>query len=244
MEMRQLEYLLAVADEGGFTRAAEASHVSQPSLSQGVRALERELGVELFHRLGRSVRLTAAGEAVLGPARQIMRQVHTIRAAAAEIAGTAAGHLDLVALPTLAVDPLARLVGAYRRLHPGIIVRLTEPEDADAVGRLVRSGRAEVGLAELPLPGPELASLPLVDQDVLDVCPPGHRLGRRRVLPVARLANMPVVATPAGTSTRRLVDQALATAEIEPVVAVETTQREALLPLVLAGAGTSFLPAP
>src|SRR5437763_3677681 len=173
MELRQLEYLLAVADEGGFTRAADASHVSQPSLSQGIRTLERELGVELFHRLGRSVRLTAAGEAAIEPARQIMRQVETIRAAAAAVAGTAAGHLDLVALPTLAVDPLAGLVGRYRRRHPGITVRLTEPEDADAVGQMVRSGRAEVGLAELPLPGPDLIELPLVEQDVLAVCPPG-----------------------------------------------------------------------
>src|SRR3954454_16136903 len=105
MELRQLEYVLAVVDEGGFTRAADASHVSQPSLSQGIRSLERELGVELFHRLGRSVRLTAAGEALLDPARQIMRQVETIKAAAAQVAGTSAGHLDLVALPTLAVDP-------------------------------------------------------------------------------------------------------------------------------------------
>src|SRR4051794_10048631 len=204
MELRQLEYVLAVADQGGFTRAAEASHVSQPSLSQGVRSLERELGVELSPRLGRTVRLTAAGEAVLEPARQILRQVDTIRAAAADVAGTAAGHLDLVALPTLAVDPLAALVGAFRRAHPGVIVRLTEPEDADAIGRLVHSGGAEVGLAGLPLPGPDLVSLPLVEQDILAVCPPGTRLGRGKLLPVARLAALPLVAPPPGTSTRRL----------------------------------------
>src|SRR5205085_13418 len=154
MDLRQLEYVVGVVDHGGFTRAAAALHVSQPSLSHGVQTLERELGVELFHRLGRQVALTSAGEAVVGPAPHALRQ------------------------------------------------------------------------------------------DVLAVCPPGTHVGRRRVLPVARLAGMPLVTTPPGTSTRRLLDEALASADITPRVAVEAAQREALLPLVLAGAGTSFLPRP
>src|SRR5436190_11094267 len=244
MEFRQLEYVVGVVDHGGFTRAATALHVSQPSLSQGIRTLERELGTELFHRLGRDVALTAAGEALLEPARQALREASTIRAVVAEVAGLASGHLDLVALPTLAVDPLAAMIGRFRRSHPGVTVRVSEPEDADAIGELVRSGQSEIGLADLPLPAADLVTRHLLDQDVLAVCPPGTALGKRRRLPVARLAGMPLVTTPPGTSTRRLVDQALATAAIEPHVAVETTQREALLPPVLAGAGTSFLPAP
>src|SRR5512135_2285951 len=101
MDLRQLRYAVAVVDHGGFTRAAEAMHVAQPSLSQSVRALEAELGTELFHRTPRSVVLTAAGEAFLGPARQALRDASNVQAAVAEVAGLQAGHLDVVCLPTL-----------------------------------------------------------------------------------------------------------------------------------------------
>ena len=134
MELRQLAYVVAVVDHGGFTRAAAEVHVAQPSLSQAVRALERELGVELFHRLGRRVVLSAAGEALLGPARQALRSVEIARAAVSAVTGLERGHLDLVALPTLAVDPTAALVGSFRAAHPDVIVRLAEP---DAPGPLV-----------------------------------------------------------------------------------------------------------
>src|SRR5947209_4254395 len=106
MDLRQLEYVVGIVDHGGFTRAADALHVSQPSLSHGIRTLERELGVDLFHRLGRQVVLTAAGEAIVDPARHVLRQIDTMRASVAAVKGTTAGRLDLVSLPTLAVDPL------------------------------------------------------------------------------------------------------------------------------------------
>jgi DNA-binding transcriptional LysR family regulator len=153
------------------------------------------------------------------------------------------GQLDIVALPTLAVDPLASLIGAFRLAHPNVAVRLVEPEDADAVVAMVRDGRCEVGLAELPAPDDVVARQFLV-QEVVAVCPPGTRVGRRGRLAVRRLAGVDLIATPPGTSTRRLLDQALAEAGVEPRVTVETGQREAIVPLVLAGAGTSFLPAP
>jgi LysR family carnitine catabolism transcriptional activator len=242
LEIRQIEYVVAVVDHGGFTRAAEALFVAQPSLSQGIRTLERELGVELFRRVGRRALLTAAGEAFLGPARQLLRDAAVIRASAAAVAGVAAGHLDLVALPTLAAEPLARLIGAFRVAHPSVTVRVAEPEAADEIVEMVRSGRCDLGLAELPVSGDDLESIPLLHQEIVAVCPPGTPLPRGGTLQVAKLGDMALVTTPPGTSTRRLVQQALASAHVEPVVAVETGQREAILPLVLAGAGTTFLP--
>lgn len=243
MELRQVTYVVAVVDEEGFTRAARAVHVSQPALSEGVQSLERELGTPLFHRLGRRVRLTAAGEAFLPGARQLLRDAQTARSAVDDVRGLTGGRLDLVALPTLAVDPVAELVGAFRIDHPRIEVRLQEPDDADAVAAFVLDGRAELGFAELPGPA-GLISVDLGRQEVVAVCPPGTRLGRARRLPIERLADMPLVTTPRGTSTRRLIDQAIGHAGFEPVVAVETAQREAVVPLVLAGAGTTFLPTP
>jgi LysR family carnitine catabolism transcriptional activator len=248
MELRQVEYVVAAVDHGGFTRAAEAIPVSQPSLSVGIRGLERELGAALFERIGRTVQLTAAGEAFLGPARQLLRDADTARQAVASVAGLRSGHLDLVALPTLAVDPLVELLGRFRAKHPGIVVRVTDPEDGADAPTTVRSGSCELGLVELPLTTADLAEVPLLDQEVCAVQPPGTDDQRGRVthgrLPVARLADRPMVATPAGTSMRRLVDDALARAGVEPSIAVETAHRETLLPLVLAGAGTAFLPEP
>src|SRR6476469_5549333 len=106
MDLRQLEYVVAVVEHGGFTKAAAALHVAQPSLSQGVRGLERELGVELFERVGRSVAIDAAG--------RVLRDAAELRTASAAVTGLVTGRLDIVALPTLAVDPLARLIGEFR----------------------------------------------------------------------------------------------------------------------------------
>src|SRR3954466_182659 len=152
MDLRQIEFVLAVADAGGFTRGARAVHVAQPSVSQAVRALEEELGTPLFWRLGRTVSLTPAGEAFVAAARHVVRGVESVRAAVEAVTELQTGHLDLVALPTLVVDPLAGLIGAFRRAYPRVTVRVVAPEDAAGVAARIRDGRCELGLAELPVP--------------------------------------------------------------------------------------------
>jgi LysR family carnitine catabolism transcriptional activator len=244
MELRLIEYAIAVADHGGFSRAAEALYVSQPSVSQGVRSLERELGVELFHRLGRSVLPTSAGEAFLESARRIVRDVQSAREAAAAVAGLRSGRLDLAALPTLAADPLAPLGGAFRREFPGVSVRILQPEVGRSADALVRSGRAELGLSEVPVEDEDLVSEPVLVQELLAVCPPGFTLPPAGRIAVGRLRDLPIVTGPPGTSTRRLLERAFAAASARALVAVETDEREAILPLVLAGAGATLLPAP
>lgn len=246
MDIRQLRAIVTVVDHGGVTRAAAELHVAQPSLSQTIRALERELGVDLFHRVGRRLVLSAAGEALLGPARQVLRDVETAASSVAQVTGLVAGHLDLVAEPTLATDPVARLIGAFRVAFPGVTVRLAEPDNAAELALRVADGRSELGVAELPLSvaraeGQALASEPLLVQDVLVVRPPGTPPGGDGV---ADLAGAPFVATPHGTSSRALVERALVGVGVTPLIAVETEQREALLPLVLAGAGSALLPRP
>jgi DNA-binding transcriptional LysR family regulator len=243
MELRQLEYVVAVADHGGFTRAAAALRVSQPSLSHGVRAVEDELGLELFARLGRAVQLTAAGEEVVDSARRVLQDVAELYATAAAVAGNERGTLAITAIPTLAVDPLAGLVGRFRRAHPGVTVRVHEAETVDAVRDQVASGRAELGLADLGSAQRGLARVELYRQEVVAVCPPRTQIGGDHLTPGA-LATMPLVATPPGTSTRVLLDRATANVGATPNVVVEINQREAILPLVLAGAGTALLPGP
>jgi LysR family carnitine catabolism transcriptional activator len=240
MELRQADYVLAVIDHGSFTAGARALDVSQPSLSEGIRRLEDELGVRLFHRVGRHVVLTDAGHAFEAPARRLVRERALAFEAVGAVRGLAEGTLDVVALPTLAVDPLARLVGRFRVAHPGIVVRIAEPEDMSGIEARVADGRSELALSELPPRNDDLVALQLARQEIFAVCPPGTRVPTP--LSVARLADMPLVTTPLGTSTRDLLERALASAGVVAAVAVETAQREALGPLVLEGAGTSFLP--
>jgi LysR family transcriptional regulator, carnitine catabolism transcriptional activator len=244
MELRQVEYVLAVIDQGSFTAGAAAIGVAQPSLSEGVRRLETELGVRLFDRIGRTVAITDAGRAFEGPARRMIRERAVVLDVVGAVRALDTGTLDLVALPTLAVDPLAALVGRFRTLHPGVVVRLIEPDESSAVADLVADGHGEVGVAELPARRDDLVAITLARQEIVAVCPPGTRLPAPGRLPVSALAGMPLVATPPGKSTRDLLDRALAAASVAPFIAVEVSQREAIAPLVLNGAGTSFLPRP
>src|SRR5580700_10007201 len=113
MDLRRLEHFLAVVDHGGFTAASRQLPVSQPALSLSVKELELELGAPLFEPVGRRVLLTSAGRALVGPARQSLRDVETGRAAVAAVVGVTAGTLALASLPTLVADPLAGLVGRF-----------------------------------------------------------------------------------------------------------------------------------
>jgi LysR family transcriptional regulator, carnitine catabolism transcriptional activator len=241
MDLRQVEYVVAVVDEDGFTRAAAALHVAQPSLSQGIRRLEAELGVGLFDRVGRGVQLTAAGQAFLGPARQLLRDRVEVQAAVAATRELQQGSLDLVALPTLAVDPLAPLIGAMRRRHPGLTITVREPASTTELVAMVRDGRAEIGATDLTTIGVDLVAVPLAEQEILVAFPPGEQHPARTL---RRLAEVPLVVGPAGTSTRDLVDAAFRSAGLDATIAVESGTREAVVPLVIEGAGAAFLHAP
>jgi DNA-binding transcriptional LysR family regulator len=278
MDEKRLRCFLAVVEEESVTRAASRLHVAQPSLSQTLRALEGELGVELFHRVGRGLRLSAAGHALIGPAREVLSAIDAARGAVSEVVEVLAGTLEIAALATLAVDPLAALIGRFRREYPGVAVRVQEPPSTAGVGAMVREGACELGFARLPLPRDDLHARELGQQELLFVLPPdtslpGEREGagastgtsapppssarRRRprassgtsaseegALAAATLRDIPLVVSPPGTSTRMLLEQALEAVGVTPRIAVQTDAREAIVPLVLAGAGAALLPAP
>src|SRR6266540_3522956 len=222
MDLRRLQLFLAVVDEGGFTAAAKAVSVAQPSISLAVRELERELGAELLVRSRRGVALTTAGEALVGPARQAVRDVATATAAVPAVTGLMAGRLDVASLPTLAADPLAAMVGRFRQAHPAVTVRLAAPSEP----RVANQGLEELAVTE---------------QELVAVSPP-RTTGTGRPLPLRELRGVPLVLTLPGTSVRNLVEAGLAEAGVVPEIVVETAQRDALVPLVLAGAGTTLVP--
>jgi DNA-binding transcriptional LysR family regulator len=243
VELRHFRHLLALADAGTFTAAADELGITQPSLSQSIKALESELGVALFSRLGRSVELTVAGRAMIGPARAAIRDAETARSAVQAVVGLESGSLDVVVLPTLAVDPAAGIVGRFRRLHPGVRVSLRGPELVADVVDMVTEGVCELGIADRIQPSNAMIAEHLVDQAYMVVAPPGaRRVGGRRAMEL--VAEHALLTTPPGTSTRLVTDEALAMAGVDVPIAVETAHRESLVPLVLAGAGATLLPEP
>jgi LysR family transcriptional regulator, carnitine catabolism transcriptional activator len=245
VERRQLEYFLAVVDHGGFTAAAAALHVAQPSLSHSIKVLERELGAELFHRLPRSVQLTSAGAALIDSARRALRELEIGRAAVRDVTGLMAGRLDLVALPTLALDPLAEVIGRFRARHPQVRVRLKQWEFGEGVHAAVRSGEAELGLADaMPHPADDLESAPVGEQELVVALPPGSVLPPEGRMTVEDLLTRDVVTGFEGTLVRDLLRAEAERRGVELNVVVEVGHRESALHLVVAGAGCAVLPHP
>jgi DNA-binding transcriptional LysR family regulator len=243
MDERRLRYFLTTVDEGGVTAAARRLRIAQPSLSQALRAFERELGVGLFHRTGRGLTLTSAGTALIGPAREVLRATEAARAAVQAVADVLAGTLELAALPTLAIDPLAALLGRFRRSYPQVTVRVAEPDGVAGLRELVADGECELGLIDLEPPSAGFEVVVLGTQELMVVLPGGSECSAQPLTPDA-LAELPLVVSPPGTSTRNLLEQALGAATSAPKIAVETAARDAIVPLVLAGAGAALLPAP
>ena len=146
MDARQLEYFLAIVDHDGFGRAAQHLHLAQPSLSQSIANLERELGVQLFHRIGRSVVLSAAGSELVEPARQVLRDLRTARATVDSVKGLQRGTLELVSMPSPGIEPLGALTRQFSGRHPGITLGVGAAFTPAEVVEKVRQGSCELGL--------------------------------------------------------------------------------------------------
>ncbi len=242
MDTRRLQHFVAVVDHGGFTAAAKATFVSQPALSLAVKELEADLGTRLFDRIGRKVQLTSAGHALLGPARQALRDLETGRAAVTAVSGLRSGVLSLVCLPTLAADPTATLVGRFRRHHPGVRVDLAAPDDSRELFELVENGTSELGITDALDVPVTLESTEIGSQVLVFILPPGTSARVTASTSLTDFENALFVASPEGTSTRRLLEERFASVNLQPKLAVVTAQRDALLPLVLAGAGAALVP--
>ena len=242
MDSRRLRYFVAVVDHGGFTPASKAVFVSQPALSLAVKELEADLGTPLFARIGRRVQLTEAGSALLGPARQVLRDLETGRAAVTAVTGLASGSLSLASLPTLAADPMATLVGRFRSRHPGIRVDLAAPEDSRDLFDMIETGKGELGLTDaLDVPD-TLEATGLGPQVLVFILPPGSTTSGTEGARLIDFEDTSFIAAPEGTSTRRLLDERLGAVGLRPKLAVVSAQRDAILPLVLAGAGAALVP--
>jgi DNA-binding transcriptional LysR family regulator len=242
MDARQLGYFLAIVEHGSVHKAAGALFVAQPSLSQAIRALERDLGQELFHRIGRRLVLTEAGNALIEPAHQVVRGLASARASVEAVAGLRAGRVEIAAMPSQSVDPLPRMIKAVTSAHPGLSVTVRAAFTAGAVLDQVRSGRVELGLLGSAEP-PAAAGVrlyPAGRQRFVLVAPAEGPFRPDTVVRPADLTGQRLIVGQPGTGMRRVVDD-LRAHGTELAEVVETEHREAILPLVLGGVGLAVL---
>jgi len=243
MELRQLEYFVAVAEEANFTRAAERVHISQSGVSAQIRQLEAELGAELFDRSARAARLTAAGDAALPHARAALSAAARARQAVDDVAGVVRGRLTVGMIMGCTVTPFFDALAGFHRAHPGIEIALRE-ENSDVLVESVRSGGQDlalVGVAGAPPAG--LSSEIIVSESLVAAVPPDHPLATRIAVDLATLCAYDIVCLPLGTGIRGVLDQACAAAGLRPVIALQATAPTAVADLAARGLGVAVLSA-
>ncbi|MFE0274891.1 LysR family transcriptional regulator [Streptomyces sp. NPDC058992] len=242
MQFQQLQYFVAVAEARHFTRAAERVHVSQPSLSQQIRSLEKELGAELFSRARGNIALTDAGEALLPLARRILADADTARHEVQELAQLRRGRVRLGATPSVCTGLLPDVLRVFHDLHPGIELLVEESGSHDLVRELAR-GALDLALVVLPLPtpSPALTTVELLQEDLVVVSSVASRAPRRPVR-IADLQGEPLVMFRHGYDLRELTVAACRAEGFEPAFTVEGGEMDAVLGFVRAGLGLAVVP--
>jgi len=242
MELHQLRYVLAVAEAGSFTRAAEKLYLAQPSLSVQIRKLEKELGVALFERLGRRVVLTTAGEAFLEHARPALFHLERAREEAVAVRDLQRGRLALGTLPSAGASLLPSVLADYRAAHPDVELRLIEHNVSGDFERMVQVGELDLALIRAPWSRPGITGRVLIREPIVAMLPPGHRLAGRATLDLAELAEDDFVAMQQGSGLRELLEAACRRHGFMPTVTVETEQLSVLCGMVRSGVGVSAVP--
>ena len=243
MDIRQLRYFLAMVDHGTMHRAARELFVAQPSVSQTLRGLERDLGTALFHRAGRRLVLTPAGEQLVEPARQVIKALELARSEVEAVDGLRTGRLSLAAMPSQAVSPLPRMVSSFTRRYPLVQISVLAADTPARVEKQLRTAEAELGLVAFPGAVPSLEGItirPIEDQRFIVVAAPNSDLPEGGPLAPADLAGHKLIVGQQGTGMRRAADLVLSSADGSRAI-IEIEHREAAIPLVLAGAGTAVL---
>ncbi|MBV8959659.1 MAG: LysR family transcriptional regulator [Actinobacteria bacterium] len=241
MELRQLEYFLAVADEGQFTRAARRLHIAQSAISTSIRALERELGTPLFVRTPRQVRLTAPGEAFLVEARRVLAAAGRAAEAVHEVQGVLRGSLRIAGIATPGVLDQVGLVATFARRHPRVCIHYERATSMASVAAL-EADRLDLAFVSLPSRLPSgLEAVTLRTEPVVLVCPPGHRFAARSSVRVDELSGEAFVGAPPGSVACEVLGQVRLATEAEPEVRAEVNDVDTILDFVEHGLGLALL---
>ncbi|MCZ4077238.1 transcriptional regulator CynR [Rhodococcus sp. H36-A4] len=232
MELRHVRYLLAVAEHGNFTRAAEDLHVSQPTLSQQIKQLERTMRVQLLDRTGRTVRLTDAGEAYVHYARRALQDLAAAERAVLDVQDLTRGGLRLAMTPTFTAYLIGPLVARFHTHHPAIVLDVREMTQ-DRIEAELLAGDLDLGIAFSGPHLPGIGATSLFAEDLSLVVSTGHPLAdRAQSLPVSDLAECPLALLRGDFATRGHIDTYLTEHAVRPLISVEANSITALTEIV------------
>lgn len=243
MNLRQIELVLAVAEESSFTRAALRCHTVQSALSHQVARLEAELGTALFERSSRHVRLTPAGQAFVRQARVALQAARRIPEVVSAASGQMTGQLAIGAITALGEIDIVALIAEFRARHAQVDIRLAQAGSEELLARL-RDGRLDAALVGLwhgeRIEG--LERLRLVEERLVAVLPPAHPLAERTRVTLAQLAALPLVDYPRDSSARRQTDEAFAAAGLAHEVSFEVNHVDFIERFVARGMAAGLVP--
>ncbi|MFB9681566.1 LysR family transcriptional regulator [Streptosporangium vulgare] len=242
MELRQLEYFVAVAEECHFTRAANRLRVAQSGLSASIRSLERELGASLFLRSTRQVELTPAGRALLVEARRALSATDAARDAVAAVRGLLRGSLAIGSLQCLHAVHLPAVLARFLAAYPGLEIRLRQGGSGELIEQ-VRTGRLDLAFVSRPARCPDDVVVgPLADEPLVLACAPDHPFASREKVELPELGAERFVDFQPDWGTRDLADDVFAAAGVERRVSLEVNDVHSLLDLVTFGLGVALVP--
>lgn len=242
MEIFQLRYFVTAARLLHFSRAAEELYISQPSLSLQISRMESELGTPLFHRQGRRVTLTDAGEALLPHAERLLEQEAEARRVVQQVAGLERGRLTLCALPALDQHLLPPWLARFRREHSGVEIRVRELRPARAVAQAVCSGQADLGFVHFPCDTEGLTFRTLLEDEIALVVPEAHPLGAREAVRLEEAAGEDWVWVHDAQDADHPLYAACLKAGFAPRIVCESGSAQGVLALVAAELGIALLP--
>ena len=243
MELRQLRYLVALAEERNFTRAAEREHIAQPALSQQVRRLEQETGLALVERTTRRVALTEAGELLLVRARRILAELDAAQADLQALSGVHTGHVLIGTIHTMGPIDLSLALGAFHQRHPGVELTVLEQSSEELAG-LLRVDELDLAFLSVTerVESHGIGLHQLVSEELVAIVPRDHPLGARRRVRMAELADQRFITYREGARLRELLTSAGRAAGFEPQVALESNESQLIRRLVARGLGVAILP--
>ena len=241
MNLRFLRTFVEIADSAGFARAATRLNLTQSAASRQIQALEDELGLRLFTRTGRSVRLTSEGEDLLMRSRRLLFDADAIGQRASALKTGEVGVLRVGATPQVIENLLADFLLRYRKRHAGVEVHLVEDGGSRLPGRLERG---DINVALMPADENRFSGRILYPMYVLAVFPAGHRLSRCKVLEVVELANEPLLRLTPSFASHGWFEAACDVAHIRPRVLLESVAPQTLIALARTGHGVAVVPSP
>ncbi|GBF15984.1 HTH-type transcriptional regulator GltC [Rhodococcus sp. Br-6] len=241
MELRQLEYFVAVAEEANFTRAAARVHVSQSGISAQIRQLENDLGAPLFDRSTRVAALTVAGEAALAHARAALAAARAVRDAVDDVNQLVRGRLEVGMVTACTVTPLFDALSSFHRAHPGIDVSLRE-DNSDRLVDDVRAGAVDLALVGVAGAEPAgLHSFTVVRERLVAAVPRNHPLAQLSSVTLADVCAHPLVTLPPGTGIRTVLDRGCADLNCRASIALQASAPDAVADLATRGLGVAIL---